>query len=71
MPFNCTLLYAAFPGIWSHARRLTIHQLEDVVEDKVLSARVARQLERLGVIHRALLLVDLENTGLVEECVFV
>ena len=42
--------------------RLTVNQLEDVVEDKVLLLGVASQLEGLRIVHRALLLIDLERT---------
>lgn len=54
------------PSCWSShchllAGALTVHQLEEVVEDKVLAARVASQLECLAVVHRALLLVDLSH----------
>jgi hypothetical protein len=42
---------------------LTEDQLEHVVEHKVLAAGVAGQLEGLGVVHRALLLIDKELAG--------
>jgi len=39
---------------------LTVHQLEDIIVDKVLtSGSVLYELEGLAVVHRALLLVDL------------
>lgn len=38
---------------------LTVDELEEIVEDKVLAARVAGKLERLGVAHGALLLINL------------
>jgi len=44
-------------------RHLTVNQLEDVVEDKVVAGRVTHQLESLGVILGALLLVDQELAG--------
>lgn len=37
---------------------LTVNQLKEIVEDKVL-ATLTRKLERLGVVHGALLLVNL------------
>lgn len=39
---------------------LTENQLEHVVVDKVLTGTVAAQLESLGEVHGALLLVDLQ-----------
>lgn len=39
---------------------LTVYQLEDVVVDEVRSSCVTRELEGLCVVHRALLLVDLQ-----------
>lgn len=39
---------------------LTVDELEDVVEDKVLATgAVTAELESLGVVHGALLLIDL------------
>lgn len=41
-------------------QHLTVDQLEDVVEDKVLAVGgVTGKLESLGVVHGALLLVNL------------
>ena len=40
-------------------RRLTVNKLEDVVEDEVLALGIASKLESLGVVHGALLLVNL------------
>ena len=40
--------------------RLAVDKLEDVVEDKVLTGGIASQLEGLGVVHGALLVVNLE-----------
>ena len=40
--------------------RLTVNQLEDVVEDEVLARTLAGQLEGLGVVHRTLLLINLD-----------
>jgi hypothetical protein len=39
--------------------RLTVNELEDIVEDEVLARGVAGELEGLGVVHGALLLIDL------------
>lgn len=39
-------------------QRLTVDQLEDVVEDKVLATLLSK-LEGLGVVHGALLLINL------------
>lgn len=39
---------------------LTENQLEHIVVDKVLTGTVAAQLESLGEVHGALLLVDLQ-----------
>lgn len=38
----------------------TKHQLEDIVEDEVASSAIREELEGLAVVHRSLLIVDLE-----------
>ena len=40
------------------ALRLTVDELEEVVEDEVRTT-IGHQLERLGVVHGAFLIVDL------------
>lgn len=44
---------------------LAVNQLEDIVEDEVLALWVTSELEGLGVVHRALLFVDLEGKAAV------
>lgn len=45
----------------SYITTLTVDQPEDVVEDEVASGAVGQELEALSVVHRPLLLVDLDQ----------
>lgn len=40
---------------------LTIHKLEEIVEDEIVAALVAGELESLCVVHWSLLLVNLQE----------
>ena len=49
-----------FPSQASHgSSNLTVNQLEDIVEDKVLATGVTGELESLCVVHGALFFIDL------------
>lgn len=54
-----SLLISLHSHIASH--RLAVDKLENVVVDKVLARRVPCQLEGLGVVHGAFLVVNLEE----------